>query len=59
MQLSVRLSRGNECCGDFEIIVVDKLTEIYKLLNERLAPYIFKKDLYDREVRRPIELKEG
>lgn len=39
--------------------VVDKLMEIYKLLNERVAPYINNKQLYDIMVSRPIRLQEG
>lgn len=39
--------------------VVDKLIEIYKLLNERIAPYANNKMLYDVMLNRPIKLQEG
>lgn len=39
--------------------VVDKLIEIYKLLNERIAPYANDKRMYDLVVNRPIALKEA
>lgn len=39
--------------------VVDRLMEIYKLLNERTAPYLNDKQMYDLMVSRPIVLKEA
>lgn len=39
--------------------VVDRLVEIYKLLNERTAPYANNKALYDFMINRPIILKEA
>lgn len=38
--------------------VVDRLIEVYKLLNERIAPYIYKKDLYQQAVSRPLNLQK-
>ncbi|MDE7330289.1 MAG: hypothetical protein K2N30_04270 [Clostridia bacterium] len=38
---------------------VDKLIEIYKVLNERVAPYVFNKDLYEQAINKPIQLQEG
>lgn len=39
--------------------VVDRLMEVYKLLNERIAPYAYRKDLYQQAVSRPLNLQEG
>lgn len=36
--------------------VVDKLTETYKLLSERVAPYQFNKEMYEREINRPLNI---
>lgn len=36
--------------------VVNKLMEVYKTLLDRTAPYLFKKDLYEQAVNRPIRL---
>ena len=50
---------GENCISECITWTVDRLMEIYKLLNERTAPYADNKALYDLMVNRPIVLKEA
>ncbi len=49
---------GDNAISDCIAWTVERLMEIYKLLNERTAPYANNKALYDIMVNRPIVLKE-
>lgn len=48
---------GKSAISECIVWVVDMLMEIYKLLNERIAPYVNNKSLYDLMVNRPLNLK--
>lgn len=38
--------------------VVDKLVEVHTVINERVAPYAFSKNMYNSELRKPLNLQE-